>query len=533
MGSIMIVTIVTCILTYNFGFTNSAKILVIMPSPSYSHQIAYHSIWRNLSLRGHEVTLVTSDPLPDKNLTNFRQIDISMGYKYLKTLNFLEKRNTHSWINILEDYIFKIACTLIVNIFDHPDLKKIYAPDSNEKFDLVMVEALWTPSFYAFGHRFKAPLIGMISLGLTETIHYTVGNPMIPSHPSSYEINVGNGFNVPFWKRVQNYILSWWYIHVISYYQMYKAQQEIAERYFGNIPSLIELEKNMSIVFMNQQDELSFTRPYVSKVIKISGLHLTNKITSEPLPKKLKQFMDNASKGFIYVSLGTNVHTSMFSKELLDIFFDVLSNFPMKVVWKFQGDISKIPDNIYVAPWFSQQKILAHPNLKLFVYQGGLQSTEEAVHFGVPLVGIPVLGDQDMQVSKMKDLGVCRSVEMLQLTRESLNSAIMDVLNNKSYKENMLKLSKFIKDKPYDPMEKVIWWIEYIIRHKGAPHLRCNIVDEPWYQRYNTDVIAFLSVTLFIIIFLTMYITYKVFVFIIKYYITSMKKEKNKKKKKN
>lgn len=78
-----------------------------------------------------------------------------------------------------------------------------------------------------------------------------------------------------------------------------------------------------------------------------------------------------------------------------------------------------------------QNENIAHPNLKLFIYQGGLQSTEEAVYSGVPLVGIPVLADQDMQVNKMVSLGVCKKVDILEITREVLNEAIIEVLNNK------------------------------------------------------------------------------------------------------
>ncbi|XP_043503397.1 UDP-glucosyltransferase 2-like, partial [Polistes fuscatus] len=464
----LIATTVTFLLIHNIGFTSSARILAIMPTPSYSHQIVYHSIFRNLNLRGHHITLVTPNLLPDKNLKNFTQIDISHSYKLIKTLNFLETRHEYSWLEIIGLLLFELSEKICILIFEHPDFKKIYAPDSNEKFDLVMVEAIWTPAILAFGHRFKAPLIGVFPSGLTQMSHFFMGNPMIPSHPSSYELNI--------------------------------------EKYLGNIPPIRELEKNISILFMDQQEEISFTRPNVANIINFSGLHIANNVTNKPLPKGLKEFIDNGSNGFIYVSLGTNIHPSMFPKKLLDIFFNVFSNLPVKVVWKFNGNILKIPENIYIAAWFPQQTILAHPNLKLFVYQGGLQSTEEAIHFGVPLVGIPVIADQDMNVIKMESLGTCRSVDILQITRESLNEAIMDILNNKSYKENMLKLKNLIKDKPYNSTEKVIWWTEYVIRHKGAPHLRSSIVDEPWYQRYNTDVIAFLSVTLFIIALLYLYV---------------------------
>lgn len=156
----IIVTIVTCLLILNVGLTNSARILVIISVPSYSHQIAYQSIWKTLSLRGHHITLVTTDPLPDKNLTNFRQIDVSNNYKHIRNINFLDAKGKYSWQNIMKIYFREVSSTLVEGIFDHPDFKKIYALDSGEKFDLVITEAIITPAIYVFADRFKAPLIG-------------------------------------------------------------------------------------------------------------------------------------------------------------------------------------------------------------------------------------------------------------------------------------------------------------------------------------------------------------------------------------
>lgn len=61
------------------------------------------------------------------------------------------------------------------------------------------------------------------------------------------------------------------------------------------------------------------------------------------------------------------------------------------------------------------------------------------------------------------------------------------------YKTNVLKLNEEMKDKPYDTREHAIWWVEYVMRHKGAPHLRFSGVNDPWYQRYDADVVALLS----------------------------------------
>lgn len=63
----------------------------------------------------------------------------------------------------------------------------------------------------------------------------------------------------------------------------------------------------------------------------------------------------------------------------------------------------------------------------MFFYQGGLQSTEEAVHFAIPLLGMPILADQHHQVNKMVELGVAKRIDVDGLTKESLESAILDI----------------------------------------------------------------------------------------------------------
>lgn len=73
---------------------------------------------------------------------------------------------------------------------------------------------------------------------------------------------------------------------------------------------------------------------------------------------------------------------------------------------------------------------LAHPNLKVFIYQGGIQSTEEAVDHAVPLIGLPVMADQDTQVDKMVSLGVARKLEITEINRNDLLEAIHTVIND-------------------------------------------------------------------------------------------------------
>jgi len=72
-------------------------------------------------------------------------------------------------------------------------------------------------------------------------------------------------------------------------------------------------------------------------------------------------------------------------------------------------------------------------------------------------------------------------------------------------RENAQRLSHIIRDQPLTPLEQALYWTEYVIRHKGAPHLRSTVLDLTWYQYFLLDVIAVLalpSVSILIILLL-------------------------------
>lgn len=94
----------------------------------------------------------------------------------------------------------------------------------------------------------------------------------------------------------------------------------------------------------------------------------------------------------------------------------------------------------------------------------------------------------------------------------------------------MLKLKAMNEDKPNNLLENAIWWIEFVIRHKDVSHFRCSIAYDPWYQRYDMDIIAVLSIAIFVILFCTLVIIYKLLKIIFNY---NTKKQVNVTKKNN
>lgn len=66
------------------------------------------------------------------------------------------------------------------------------------------------------------------------------------------------------------------------------------------------------------------------------------------------------------------------------------------------------------------------------------------------------------------------------------------------YQNNVKKIVELAKDQPMTGLERAIWWTEYVIRHKGAKHLRSPAIDLPLYQYLLLDIIAFLLAVLVI-----------------------------------
>ncbi|KAJ8929285.1 hypothetical protein NQ314_018040 [Rhamnusium bicolor] len=56
-----------------------------------------------------------------------------------------------------------------------------------------------------------------------------------------------------------------------------------------------------------------------------------------------------------------------------------------------------------------------------------------------------------------------------------------------------------MNDQVVNPVDLAIYWLEYVIRHGGAPHIKNSSLKLHWFQLYLVDVISF--VILFIIIF--------------------------------
>ncbi|XP_068085753.1 UDP-glucosyltransferase 2-like [Anabrus simplex] len=484
--SLVLVTVLLCCLSSASG----ANILALFNLATRSHHIWTSTILLTLAERGHNVTVLSTmaQKQPAPNLT---EIVITGIYEFIAgTENFaLEEMSEISsfsmtkifgnWIKLLCSYSIQNEATK--TLLNYPD---------NFKFDLIIYEPLGAECLLGLAKRFGSPpLIAISGLNHPQWVNDIVGNPDNPAYITNIFLPYTD--RMTFLQKTNNFLLNM-YMQYLWKMDIIPAYDDLSSQYLGpsaSIPSE-EISKT-SIVMVNTHPSFDYARPLLPSIVNIAGIHIKD---PQPLPKDLKNFLDEAKEGVIYFSLGTNLRSDKLRKDKREALLSAFAELPQKVLWKWESDsLPGQPKNVIVRKWLSQRDILAHPNVRLFITHSGLLSTHEAIYRGVPMVGIPFFMDQQTNIQKVIDHGVGLRLDYEDITKETVLKAIRTVLDDPSYAKNMRDLSARFRDQPESPMERAVYWCEYVLRHKGAHHLRSAAVDLTWYQYLLLDVIALLT----------------------------------------
>ena len=92
--------------------------------------------------------------------------------------------------------------------------------------------------------------------------------------------------------------------------------------------------------------------------------------------------------------------------------------------------------------------------------------------------------------------GYAVHLEWDSITKEILTAALNKAMFDKEMKRKVEKISNLFRDQKDDPVEKAVWWIEYVMRHGGTDFLRPHSLDLYWFQYICLDIVLFLSAIL-------------------------------------
>ncbi|KAF2905635.1 hypothetical protein ILUMI_00537 [Ignelater luminosus] len=471
-----------------------AKILGVFHVPAYSHYQLGDRLLKELAARGHEVTVIT--PFEEKTpVKNFKQVLLTGSIEKLKPI-MKSKLFEQTESNLIHTVLLwdAVALQLTEDALNNTNVQQFLR--SNQEFDLVILHQSLNEAFKAFCHHFNAPCVVLCPIAAPHWTHPQIGNPDSPAYiPDIYS---DPEFNTGFIQRFWNCII---YIGLRLFNQFYALprQNELMHKYFPNAPDLNELYYNTSLVLVNSHISINPATPNLPNLIDIGGFHVK---PPKKLPEDLQKYLDSAKNGVILFSMGSNLQSKDMPTEKRDCILKAFSKLKQNVLWKWEEEtLPNQPSNVKISKWLPQSDIIAHPNIKLFITHGGLLSTTEAVYHGVPIIGIPVLGDQHKNAAIAQRGGYGISIPFKELTEEKLTKALNKVLNNPKYRENIKARSEIMHADPIKQIDKAVFWTEYVIRHKGAPHLRSAALNLSWYQYLLLDVVAAVILIIFVPLF--------------------------------
>ncbi|CAH1153878.1 unnamed protein product [Phaedon cochleariae] len=476
---------------------SSSKILGVFFMPSKSHFTLGNSLARGLAEAGHDVTLINlfgdDQPLPKNG--SYRDIVLTGLLD-----DFLSSRkisptemNTSSF---MQPFIFNTKMLgLIEKAIKHPEFLNLV--NSNETFDVVIVEQFANDVCKYLAPYFDAELIVFSPIGTYPTINNMVGNPtMVSFTPGAFSKYRGR---MKFFDRVHNtliYILE----EVLHEFVFLQNQERLLHKYFSNSTNIRNLFYNVSLVLLNSHESIWQPVPQVPNMIQIGGYHVQ---PPKKLPKDIQVFLDNAEDGVIFFSMGSYLKSTEFPVSKRNALLAAFAQLKEKVLWKWEDEVLPgQPSNVKTAKWLPQNDILAHPNVKLFITHGGLLSSIETIYHGVPVLAFPVFGDQSTNAHNGFKNGYALVLPFKDpdFSEKKIYSLLRELLDNPKYRENAKRRSMIFHDRPMKPMDAAVYWVEYVIRHKGARHLRVDGLDMPWYQYFLVDVIAFLFMSLSLVL---------------------------------
>ncbi|CAH1153883.1 unnamed protein product [Phaedon cochleariae] len=469
------------------------RILGIFPISSKSHYNLGGALMRALAEAGHDVTVVTVFP-DNETPKNGTWREIYLKELYVKQQELLKNqisptempKSDISKMLFMSYFFNSLGVTITEELLADPKMQELIR--SGDEFDVVIVPQFLIEAVKALSNHFNAHLVLLNNHAANSWMNHLVGNPTIPSFFP--EVVLAYPEDMSFFQRVKNTVCK--YIQLLSYHLVvYPRHSKLVSQYISEDIDFYDALYNVSLVLSNSHESLSNPQPSVPCMKDIGGFHIK---PPKKLPVDLQKYLDDAKEGAILYSLGSNVRSVDLPVSTREALLKAFAKRKENILMKWEDDVLPgKPENVRISKWLPQSDILAHPNVKLFITHGGFLSTSETVYHGVPIIAIPIFGDQLLNARLAENGGFAVVLDITDLTEENLSAALEKMISDPKYTENVKERSQIFHDRIHSPLEEAIYWIEYVVRHNGAKHLRVPYPQMPWYKYILLDVFLFFA----------------------------------------
>uniref|UniRef100_A0A8C8UDX2 UDP-glucuronosyltransferase n=2 Tax=Peromyscus maniculatus bairdii TaxID=230844 RepID=A0A8C8UDX2_PERMB len=480
--------------------TEGGKVLVIPLEGS--HWLSMRDVTKELHARGHQIVVLAPDvTLHIKGedfftLKTYAFPHTNQRYKrqMIKNINLIfETGNSVKTFFKTSEALKKISATLLTSCKNLLHNETLIRHLNSSSFDMVLTDPVF-PCGAVLAKYLRIPAVFFLRYIPCGIDYEATQCPNPPSYIPSLLTRLSDHMN--FLQRTKNmlYPLALKYLCRVSFSPYESLASELLQREV----SLMEVLSHASVWLFRGDFVFDYPRPIMPNMVFIGGINCANR---KPLSQEFEAYVNASGEhGIVVFSLGSMV-SEIPEKKAMEI-AEALGRIPQTVLWRYTGPRpSNLAKNTILVKWLPQNDLLGHPKARAFITHSGSHGIYEGICNGVPMVMMPLFGDQMDNAKRMETRGAGVSLNVLEMTADDLENALKAVINDKSYKENIMRLSRLHKDRPIEPLDLAVFWVEYVMRNKGAPHLRPAAHDLTWYQYHSLDVIGFLLAIVLTVVF--------------------------------
>uniref|UniRef100_F1KZ92 glucuronosyltransferase n=1 Tax=Ascaris suum TaxID=6253 RepID=F1KZ92_ASCSU len=507
--------IIVLLIGFVVNLSAAYKVAIFAPDVSGSQLLLNVRVAETLAASGHNVTLIRLDIFGQKkvNLKISPSIEQWRVKAYLNASIYEELNEHHSamafkdmtvfsshWRNTFMLFLstFKTACEIVTQ--DKEFLKKL----KEAKFDIAFTHVY---DYCPVGIIYYAKIPTWIWLNGAQLVEFIADLVGVPSPPSYVPpLMADSSDQMSFIERVKSFLGRAVGMPVAKRL-MIDPETEILRRNLDpEMPHLSELATQCPLVMVNSDELYSFTRPTLHKIVYIGGIGMKSQHV-QPLEGKFKEIVDR-SKHIVVMSFGSVANASRMPDSWKDSLLGAFKQFPeIEFIMRYTAhDLDeKLPPNVHVSSWIPQVDLLQNKKTLAFISHAGFNSIQEAIHSGVPIVAIPLFGDQyvNSRLAEQRRIGII--ISKSEFNELNIVHAIKEILHNNEYKTNVQQLLAMIRAKPVPSEQLLVKWTEFVAEFKTLPNLTPYGTKLGIIEYFCIDVIIFLIFTISCVVFAVAY----------------------------
>ncbi|XP_036622169.1 UDP-glucuronosyltransferase 1A3-like [Trichosurus vulpecula] len=473
------------------GFAKAGKLLVI-PFDG-SHWLSMREVVKELSLRSHQSVVLAPEVflhIEEGQYYTLKTFPATFSrdlFHEMMRTNFHKMFDTESFPKRLLEMLTGMKNASDINVAFCKEL--LYNKELMKSLEEAHYDAVLTDPISPCG----ALLAQFLSI---PAVYFLRGVPcgldaestQCPD-PSSYipRLATENTDRMTFPQRVKNILYP--LFQKAFCYVIYSPFARLASELLQRDMSIVDILSHGSVWLVRTDFVMDYPKPIMPNMVFIGGI---NCASAKQLTQEFEAYVNASGEhGVVVFSLGSMISEIPMTKAME--IAEALGTIPQTVLWRYTGTPpSNLAKNTKLVKWLPQNDLLAHPKTRAFITHAGSHGVYEGMCNGVPMVLMPLFGDQMDNAKRMESRGAGVTLNIFEMTSDDLSKALKRVINDKSYKENIMYLSALHKDRPISPLDLAVFWVEFVMRNKGAPHLRAAAHDLNWIQYHSLDVIAFL-----------------------------------------